>query len=626
MSDAEATELAPLPAPPKPKATVDSHELRLRWIYGAVGLSAILSFVSFHPVNAGVFAYVALLPLLFVAARETPRVGAGMAYAATTLYHIPGLAWIAMTTPSGWLTTAFMEGVYGIVLVCLPLWIRKRSRVPLMLSLPLLGATLECIRANTPFISFPWLLWGHSQHEFLTLVQVADITSVYGLTAFVLLVNGALADAALLLAARREAKEDPSESDLRRLGWIVGLPVLIGLAIFGYGYLRMSQVQRAMDEAQDPGPRVLVIQVDVPQSLKDGLGMTALELASENLRMSMAALKWNGESKVDAMLWSETMWPWPMPDRRPEAGRGVGYDAWYADLRADAPRSYLMAWRQVHRELFRLPLSINAPLLLGAMDYGHGGGQPHNSYYQLSPDGKGGVEVAARYDKVELVPVSEYIPYKDPTSWMHWFFRFMKGFVPPGFDVFERGKGPVLMDVGKWKFSPNICFEISFPELLRRGTLEGADVHVCPANDAWFVRGTRGQPAKATAEIGLARAHTRLRAIENRRSIVRCVNRGVSLCMDPTGRVVDEISVGGKGGAPRRVGVASYLGVRVPVVDLRSFYVRFGNVFAMLCGLGILILLRAAWRGKLLFEETYGLPRRSGGPSLPSSGSQETLA
>ena len=101
------------------------------------------------------------------------------------------------------------------------------------------------------------------------------------------------------------------------------------------------------------------------------------------------------------------------------------------------------------------------------------------------------------------------------------------------------------MEAGEFKLSPNICFEISFPELLRRGTAAGADVHVCPANDAWFVRGGRGAKGARvtkTAEIDLARAHSVFRAIENRRSVVRCVNRGVSLCVDPTGVVVDELS------------------------------------------------------------------------------------
>ncbi|HBP18825.1 MAG TPA: apolipoprotein N-acyltransferase, partial [Planctomycetes bacterium] len=595
-------------------AALDAREQRLRWIYAAVGLSAVLSFASFHPLDVGALAYVALVPLLFVAAREKPLVGIAMAYVATVLYHVPGLAWIATTAPPGWLTTAFMEGGYGVALIGLPLWARRKGGLPLFVSLPLLGAALEVIRGNFPFIAFPWLFWGHTQHAFLTLAQIADVTSVYGLTAFVLLVNGALADTALLLWARNEAREELSLADRRRLGLTLGVPVMVGLALLGYGALRLSAVRRAMDSA-GPGPRLMVIQADVPQSLKDGIGMSAVELASENLRLSAAALKWNpGREPIDAMLWSETMWPWPLEDRRPEAGHGVGYDAWFERYRRAVTRARLIAYQKVRGELYSLPKRMNAPLLVGAVDWGLGGGEPHNSYYQLALNGKRYGEVVARYDKIELVPVSEYIPFKRKDSPLHWFHKIMKGFVPPGFEVFARGEGPVLMEAGKFKLAPNICFEISFPELLRRSTLAGADVHVCPANDAWFVRGRRGEVATPTAEIPLALAHTRLRAIENRRSIVRCVNRGISLCMDPTGQIVDKIEVMDQNGVPHDVGVASYMAVRAPLTGLTSFYVRFGNVFAYACGLAALVLFVLTARGKVLFAPTEGVAASEGAP------------
>ncbi|MGE0712164.1 MAG: apolipoprotein N-acyltransferase [Planctomycetota bacterium] len=583
----------------------DARERRLRAIYGAVGLSALLSFASFHPLDMGALAYAALVPLLVVAAGEPRRVALLMAYCVTVLYHVPGLSWIAATTPPGWLTTAGLEGLYGVALIGLSLWLRRRSGLPLAIGLPVVGVALEWVRANCPFVGFPWLLWGHSQHAASTLIQIADVTSVYGVSFFVLAVNGGLADAALLWRERQAAREDLSPADHRRLGVALGLPAVLLLLLLGYGALRRNQVKVAMEDA-GPGPRLLLIQVDVPQSLKDGVGMTALQLANENLRMSIAALKWRDSKPVAAMLWSETMWPWPLPDRRPEAGRGVGYDEWYAGLERKAHPSYMQAFRAVHRELFSIPLALGAPLLVGAVDLGLEGGPYHNSYYQISPSGDE-AEITARYDKIELVPVAEGIPFKDPGSPMHWFFRFMKLFVPPGFEVFARGEGPVLMKCGDFQLAPCICFEISFPELLRQSTAAGADVLVCPANDAWFVRGK--EEAKATAEIPLARAQSVFRAIENRRSVVRCVNRGVSLCIDPTGDVVDEIKGTGPDGEPRSVGVASYLAVDAPVTRLRSFWVRFGGVFPALCFLGAAALLVVGWQGRVLLAPSAGVPR-----------------
>ena len=640
----------------------------LRRNYAAVGLSALLSFAAFHPFDFGFLAYLALVPLLCVAALNRPGIAALMAYFATVLYHVPGLSWIAMTTPSGWIVTSFMEGGYGIALVCLPLFIRRRTGAPLAISLPLVGVILECIRGNFPFISFPWLFWGHTQHAQLTLAQIADVTSIYGLSGIVLLVNGALADVILMLRARNLTGQDLSSADLKRLRLIVGLPVAVVILALTYGYLRRGQVEEAMQEA-GPGPRLVLVQPDLPQTLKDS--GSPIAAANENLRGSKVAIAAAGGEKIDAILWTETMWFWPLPDGRPGAagkdaeGKDLDGIAVYQDWRDRNRRGgealergikYLRAakasgdkqdvaralaglrkmlrrpeadettlvrvaqtWAAetrhfptIERELLSLPSQIQGSVFVGAvdLDVAHKRENPHNSYYQIVPDGQGGGKIAARYDKVECVPVSEYIPFKSEDSLLHSFHRFMKSFVPPGFLVFERGKGPVLMEAGGFKLSPNICFEISFPELLRQGTAAGADVHVCPANDAWFVRGGRGPKARVskTAEIDLARAHSVFRAIENRRSVVRCVNRGVSLCVDPTGVVTDELSrLDPETGKPLTIGIEGSLTVRPPITRLKSFYVRFGNLFAYTCGLGALILLWFARAGRELFPPTEGV-------------------
>ena len=136
----------------------------------------------------------------------------------------------------------------------------------------------------------------------------------------------------------------------------------------------------------------------------------------------------------------------------------------------------------------------------------------------------------------------------------------------------------------------------------------------CP--DAWFVRGGGPQrpeeEAKATAEIPLARAHSRFRAIESRRPVIRCVNRGVSLAIDPAGDLVDEILQNAPGKLPRRVGVANFLIVQPPTTQLRSIYVRVGNLYCLLCLLGIAVLMACAWKGKTLLEPPSGVPAHDG--------------
>lgn len=599
MSKSPATESSETPK----QSAQDLADARLRWIYGSVLVSALLSFASFHPIDLGLLAYVALVPLLALAATETRRVGISAAFCATVLYHVVGLSWIALTAPEGWLLTSFLEGFYGVTLICLPIYVRRKTGLPLALTLPLLGAFLECIRGwYFPFIAFPWLLWGHTQHSWTTLIQIADIGSVYAVGFLVFSVNGAITDATLLVLARRKAEVDLSAADFKRLKRIVGIPVALIVLSLGYGVARLSHVESSLD--RKGGPRLLVVQSDIPQSLT-GPRTSAQGYAEQNLRLTRAGMLKSSEP-VDVVLWSETMWPFPIEDGRTAAGR-VGWNSWLDGYRKHEDRKFRAHGALINtltQQLKTIATQAKAPLLVGAVDRGYDGGGEHNSYYMLEPRPHGKVEVTARYDKIQLVPASEYIPFKNSSS-MGWFYRFFRNFVPPSFTVFDRGlmhdeeKTQRIFTVGNHKLAPNICFEVSFPELLRQGTAKGATVHVCPANDAWFVRGAPGRGI-STAEIKLAQAHTKFRAIENRRSMVRCVNRGVSLVIDPMGETVSRIERIGPDGDPVTVGVAGTLVVRPPVSDLQSFYVRFGNVFPLGCGLVILVLCGLASKGRVL--------------------------
>jgi apolipoprotein N-acyltransferase len=590
-------------SPEVPRGPSPEEYKHLQRCYLAVGATAILMFASFHPLDLGPLIFVAMVPLLYQAARVRLRVAAVMSYAATFLYHLVGLSWIAVVSPEGWLTTCFIEGLYGAALVCGPLWVRRRTGLPLLSVLPFLGAALEMIRGNFPFIAFPWLFFGHALHDQTNLIQLADVTSTYGLTFIVLGINAAIVDIGLLVRTRLEAEHDLSAADVSRLRYYVIVPLVCLLLAWVYGSFKRGYVG---EKSQD-GPRLLVVQTNIPQNLKDDAQHPSA-VARQNLDLTRRAMA-RATSDVDGILWSETMWPWPLPDKRTEASREAWEQwlTWVEDRSAEARSNYATIMKSNLRQLFDMPATYGAPLMVGAMDtyWSEDTGAPdlgeHNSYYLLEPDLREGAAVTARYDKIMLVPASEYIPGKGGA--FDWFFQLIKSFVPKGFKVFERGPGPVLMDANGWQLAPSICFEISFAELHRQSTLAGADVHVCPANDAWFVRGSRDDP-QGTAEIPLALDHARFRAIESRRGVVRCVNRGISCVIDPTGEVVESGLVEQTvDGAKQQIGVEGTLLKSVPTTELVTFYTRYGNVFPTVCGLVFLLLA--------------GLSKFGAGPLMP---------
>ncbi|HAP55672.1 MAG TPA: hypothetical protein DCQ16_07200 [Spirochaetaceae bacterium] len=133
-----------------------------------------------------------------------------------------------------------------------------------------------------------------------------------------------------------------------------------------------------------------------------------------------------------------------------------------------------------------------------------------------------------------------------------------------------------------------MCFEDAFAELCRRYFLQGADLLINLTNDSW----SRTRSAQIQHW-----AIARFRAIENRRTLVRSTNSGVSCVVDPWGRSLVELPQFEAGTMLVRVPVYADSGL--------SVYGRFGDWFALLC---LLLLVFAAvlnYRGILGAPDLY---------------------
>jgi apolipoprotein N-acyltransferase len=195
-------------------------------------------------------------------------------------------------------------------------------------------------------------------------------------------------------------------------------------------------------------------------------------------------------------------------------------------------------------------LLVGSPSVQGTPDrYAY-----YNSAYMVTPEGLS----TGRYDKVHLVPFGEYVPLK------HLLFFVDKMVAQVGdFSSGEKGRtlswGPVEHPVGV-----QICFEIIFPGLSRSLVRNGAGVLVNLTNDAWFKRSSAAYQHFSMAVF---------RAIENRRSLVRCANTGISGFVDPAGRVL----------ASSALFEDAVMIQRVPVLKQLSPYTRIGDILPMIC-------------------------------------------
>tara|TARA_B100000745_G_scaffold294157_1_gene236806 strand:- start:2734 stop:3567 length:834 start_codon:yes stop_codon:yes gene_type:complete len=169
-------------------------------------------------------------------------------------------------------------------------------------------------------------------------------------------------------------------------------------------------------------------------------------------------------------------------------------------------------------------------------------------------------EWTMRYDKVHLVPLGEYVPAS-------WLFRFIHPLVD-AVGSFHRGKvkQELFADAGGGipPFAMAICYEVIFPNHMRRQVARGAKFLVTITNDAWF-----GDTSAPYQHFSMAK----LRAVENRRYLIRAANTGISGFVDPWGRVLKSTEVNR---------AALLLGEIWPS-DQRTLYGAIGDALPLLC-------------------------------------------
>jgi apolipoprotein N-acyltransferase len=123
------------------------------------------------------------------------------------------------------------------------------------------------------------------------------------------------------------------------------------------------------------------------------------------------------------------------------------------------------------------------------------------------------------------------------------------------------------------KFGVLICYEAIFPDLTRRFVEQGAKFLVNITNDAWF-----GRTAAPYQHLSMAT----LRAVENRVSIARAANTGISAVIDSGGRVLQSTDL-----FTREI-----LSGKIIINKSRTFYTEFGDLFTYLCvGFTVLFLI-----------------------------------
>jgi apolipoprotein N-acyltransferase len=175
-----------------------------------------------------------------------------------------------------------------------------------------------------------------------------------------------------------------------------------------------------------------------------------------------------------------------------------------------------------------------------------------NSAFLLSPGGG----LLDKYDKMHMVPFGEYVPLKS--------ILFFVEKLAYGIGDFEPGRTYTIFQLPVGRFGVTICYEVIFPDQVRRYVKEGAEFLVNITNDAWF-----GRSAAPAQHLAMAA----MRAAENRRYLIRAANTGISAIVDPQGRIVQASGIF----------EPAVISGRISLVRDQTLYTRYGDVFAWVC-------------------------------------------
>ena len=491
-------------------------------------LSGLLLAASFPTLGLSFLAWFGFVPLLLAIRERTPKQAFWLGGLTGILYFGGTISWVTNSIhfyghipliPASLITLllctycAVYPAVFGMIVAHV-----GRNRPPmLLLAAPAAWTALELARTYV-FSGFPWALLGYTQYRFLPMIQIADVTAVYGVSFLIVLANASLAG---FIRDRKQAAP------------LLACVAMLGI-VFAYGAHRLSE--------KDLGEplRVSVIQGNIEQDKKWDRAYQA-EVIGTYERLTRKAI----EARPDLVIWPETATPFYF------GGTERNDPELTADLRSFVRKT-------------------GTPLLTGSPNYERRPDRTYvlrNSAYLLDRDGS----TAAVYHKLHLVPFGEYVPLKNLLFFVEKMVQaigdFQSGMDYTVMELKDRDGGRSIA------LSTVICYEIIFPNLVRTFVDRGATVMTTITNDAWF-----GRTAAPYQHFAMAV----FRAVENRVPVARAANTGVSGFIDARGRVLETSGIFTEAYLTRDL---------VPASGHRTFYTRYGDVFAYLCALTSLILL-----------------------------------
>jgi apolipoprotein N-acyltransferase len=415
---------------------------------------------------------------------------------------------------------------------------------------PIFWVTLEYLLSLTD-LRFPWLLLGHGLAKFNLFIQGADIIGTNGLSLLTAYINVLL---------YKSFFEEKVESKFRLKPTLIALFIFLCLMIYG--------VYKATSfKISDRKIKVGIVQPDLNPWDKWSTGNLG-QLTNQYLNLSQKCV--NEGAKL--ILWPETALP------------VYAFDGTHKIVE-DSIFNFL------YRK--RVSLLTGMPDIIYYFDqnkvpedakYSKQGDYYYSTYNAVLGLNPGSREIQ-RYGKMKLVPLGERVPFVDQFSFLGDFFKWGVGIT--GWNI---GKDTTVFkifnnELDTIKVGGLVCYESVDPVFVSAFVQKGAELITVVTNDSWYGKSSGPYQHKDFAM---------LRAVENRRSVVRCANGGVSCIINAKGEILAETEMFTK---------TTLMG-EVPIQDEKTFYTENPLIIPVLCsvfsfwifGMNILIWLKKKFK------------------------------
>ncbi len=507
---------------------------------GLLSLSSLLFALSFPSFLSdwGWFplGFVCLAPMFVVAHRagwaSIPFYGLFFGYLSYALFNF----WLGKFHP---LTLVIVPPIYAsYFLLVLPALKLADALFPVYGFLPqsALWVCYEYFLKTSGFLAYSYGNIGYSQYLFLPFIRVSSLFGVWGVSWLVVLPS------AIIAGVLRDGW-GAANKRLSRYAVTIFTYAAVFIAVIAFGILSRSDLSTSRLW------KTALVQQDV-DPWKGGYEAYKESLEAD-LRQSEKALA----EKPEIVIWSETSFV-PAID-------------WHTRYRTDI-RIFSLVSR-----LLEYMKSQDVPFVAGNDD-GRlrrlpSGEETRVDYNAAILFDKG--KIVDTYRKLHLVPFTEYFPFESTFPGFHAWLKSADT------HFWEKGDEYTVFQAGGVRFSTPICFEDTFGYLCRDFFRHGADVLVNLSNDAWSFSVPCAMQHMAMAVF---------RAVENKRSVVRSTNAGITCIIDPNGRILKTLPPF----------VEGYLVGEVPVYTAETtLYYLWGDWFpwVMLAAGPLPLLLGVIW-------------------------------